>query len=472
MPFDASLESVVPVRRGALLTALSLGLVVVLLDVSIVNVALDQIRGLMNDGVAGLQWVVNGYTLAFAGLLLSGGALGDRFGAKRLYLVGFALFTLASLGCGLAPTGPVLIAARVAQGLGAALLVPCSLTLLTHAYHDPQERARAIGIWGAVGSMAMVAGPVVGGLLIALFGWRSIFLVNLPIGLVGLWLTQRFTTETEGRHSRPLDIPGQVLAIVGLVALTGAIVEGEPMGWASPVVLGGFALFVVAAAAFLLVETRSPAPMLPLGLFRNPTFSAASYIGFQVNIAFYGSLFLLSLYFQGPLGMSPLVTGLAFVPMTGLTGLINVVAGRVAGRWGARLPIVTGLAIGVVGFTALAVVLTPASTYAGIWWPLLLIGFGMAMVIPPLIAALLATVERSRAGIASGVLNAVRQTGGAVGVAMLGAISGGGDSTAGMRTAMLLCAGLLATGLVAGLLCIRTPAGGGPLPVSGPDALH
>jgi DHA2 family methylenomycin A resistance protein-like MFS transporter len=470
MPFDASPKPVAPVRRGALLTALSLGLVVVLLDVSIVNVALDQIRGLMDDGVAGLQWVVNGYTLAFAGLLLTGGALGDRFGARRLYLAGFALFTLASLGCGLAPSGPVLIAARVAQGLGAALLVPCSLTLLTHAYHDPHERARAIGIWGAVGSMAMVAGPVVGGLLIALFGWRSIFLVNLPIGLVGLWLTQRFTVETEGRHSRALDLPGQILAIIGLVALTGAIIEGEPMGWASPVVLGGFALFLAAGAAFLWVEARSPAPMLPLGLFRQSTFSAASFIGFQVNIAFYGSLFLLSLYFQGPLGMSPLVTGLAFVPMTGLTGLINIVAGRIAARWGARLPIVTGLGIGTAGFAALAVVLTPASTYGGIWWPLLVIGFGMALVVPPLIAAMLATVERTRAGVASGVLNAVRQTGGAVGVAMLGAISGGGDSTAGMRVAMLLCAGLLALAMIVGLLGIRPPPG--PLAGGGPEAIH
>ncbi|WP_395677815.1 MFS transporter [Inquilinus sp.] len=471
MPLDLPLDHASPARRGALLTALSLGLVVVLLDVSIVNVALDQIQGLMQGGVAGLQWVVNGYTLAFAGLLLTGGALGDRFGARRLYLAGFALFTLASLACGVAGSGAVLIAARVAQGLGAALLMPCSLTLLTHAYPDPRERARAIGVWGAVGSTAMVAGPVVGGLLIAAFGWRSIFLVNLPIGLVGLWLTVRFTTETKGGQGRALDIPGQLLAIIGLVALTGVIIEGGPLGWSHPLVLGGIALFVVAGVAFLVVEWRSPAPMLPLGLFRNPTFSAASFIGFLVNIAFYGSLFVLSLYFQGPLGLSPLETGLAFVPMTGLTGLINIVAGRVAARRGAKLPVVLGLGVSIIGFAALALVLGPSAHYGQFWWSLLLIGFGMAMVVPPLIAALLATVEVSRAGIAAGVLNALRQTGGAVGVAMLGTISGGGASGEGMRLAMALCAILLVAGLVAGVLCIR--GGGGRLSAdAGADALH
>ncbi|MGO1080521.1 MFS transporter [Inquilinus sp. CA228] len=455
MPFDACVDRAVPARRAARLVALSLGIVVVQLDVTIVNVALDQMRDLMDGSVAGLQWVVNGYALAFASLLLTGGALGDRFGARRLYLAGFALFTLASLACGLAPNGTVLIIARVVQGAGAALLVPCSLSLLTHAYQDPRERAKAIGLWGALASTAMVAGPVVGGALIAPFGWRSIFLVNLPVGLVGLWLTLRFTTETEGRHNRALDLPGQVLAIVALVALTGTIIEGEPLGWTHPVVLGGAALFLLSGAAFLLVEARSAVPMMPLGLFRHPTFSAASVIGFLLSCAFYGSIFLLSLYFQGLLGMSPLVTGLAFVPMTGLIAVANIVAGRMAARWGARLPIMLGLGIGMAGYGALAAVLTPAADYGAIWWTLLLIGCGMALAIPPTIAALLATVERNRAGIASGVLNAVRQTGGAVGVAMLGVISGGGDSIAGMRLAMLLNTGLLVIGLVVAVACIR-----------------
>ncbi|WP_395677817.1 MFS transporter [Inquilinus sp.] len=458
MPFDACPDPVAPVRRAARLTALSLGVVVVQLDVTIVNVALDQIQGLMQGGVAGLQWVVNGYTLAFASLLLTGGALGDRFGARRLYLAGFALFTLASLACGLAPTGTVLIAARVAQGLGGALLMPCSLALVAHAYHDPGERMRAIGIWAGAGGMAMVAGPVVGGVLITLFGWRSIFLVNLPVGVIGLWLTLRFTTETEGRHNRALDLPGQILAIVALVALTGSIIEAEPLGWTHPAVLGGAALFLLAGIGFLLVESRSRGPMMPLGLFRHPVFSAVSAIGFLLNAGYYGSTFLLSLYFQGPLGLSPLLTGLAFVPMTGLIAFINVFAGRVAARHGARLPMVSGLCVAVAGFVALALALNPATDYGGIWWTLLLIGCGTALTVPPMTAALLATVDRARSGIASGVLNSLRQTGGALGVAVLGAIGGGGLSVEGMKLAMGLSGGVLVFALLAAVIWVRKPS--------------
>ncbi|MGL4966007.1 MAG: MFS transporter [Inquilinus sp.] len=458
MPFDACPDCATPTRRAARLAALSLGVVVVQVDVTVVNVALDQIQGLMQGGVAALQWVVNGYTLAFASLLLTGGALGDRFGARRLYLAGFALFTLASLACGLAPTGTVLIAARVAQGLGGALLMPCSLALVAHAYHDPGERMRAIGVWAGAGGMAMVAGPVVGGVLVALFGWRSIFLINLPIGVIGLWLTLRFTTETEGRHNRALDLPGQILAIVALVALTGSIIEGEPLGWTHPAVLGGAALFLLAGIGFLLVESRSAAPMMPLGLFRHPVFSAVSLIGFLLNAGYYGATFLLSLYFQGPLGLSPLLTGLAFVPMTGLIAVINVFAGRIAARHGARLPMVSGLCVAVAGFAGLALALTPATDYGGLWWTLLLIGCGTALTVPPMTAALLATVDRARSGIASGVLNSLRQTGGAIGVAVLGAIGGGGMSVEGMRLAMGLSGGVLVFALLAAVVWVRKPA--------------
>ncbi|MGO4127536.1 MFS transporter [Inquilinus sp. YAF38] len=458
MPFDACPDRATPARRAARLAALSLGVVVVQVDVTVVNVALDQIQGLMQGGVAGLQWVVNGYTLAFASLLLTGGALGDRFGARRLYLAGFALFTLASLACGLAPTGTVLIAARVAQGLGGALLMPCSLALVAHAYHDPGERMRAIGIWAGAGGMAMVAGPVVGGVLVALFGWRSIFLINLPIGAIGLWLTLRFVSETEGRHNRALDLPGQILAIVALVALTGSIIEGEPVGWTHPLVLGGMALFVLAGIGFILVESRNAAPMMPLGLFRHPVFSAVSLIGFLLNAGYYGSTFLLSLYFQGPLGLSPLLTGLAFVPMTGLIAVINVFAGRIAARHGARLPMVSGLCVAVAGFGALALALTPTTDYGGLWWTLLLIGCGTALTVPPMTAALLATVDRARSGIASGVLNSLRQTGGALGVAVLGAIGGGGLSVEGMRLAMGLSGGVLVFALLAAVVWVRKPA--------------
>ncbi|MEW9306643.1 MFS transporter [Labrys neptuniae] len=444
-----------PVRPAARLAALSLGVALVQLDVSIVNVGLDQMRGLMADGVAGLQWVVNGYTLAFAGLLLTGGALGDRFGAKRLYLLGLALFTLASLACGLAPSGTALIAARVLQGIGAALLMPPSLALVVHAYRDPSERAKAIGVWGSVGGLAMVAGPVLGGLLIALFGWRSIFLINLPVGLLALWMALRFTEETTERHARAIDLPGQILGILTVVALTAAIIEGEPLGWSHPAILGAIAVFLLAGTLFLAVESRTAEPMMPLSLFRNPIFTAAALIGTLLNVSFYGAIFLLSLYFQDGLGMSPLSAGLAFLPMTGLIAITNIMSGRVAVRWGNRLPIVLGLAIDTFGFVALALQLRGDAGYAHIWWPLLLIGFGMALAVPAMIGALLATVEKTRAGIASGVLNALRQTGGAVGVAVFGVIGAGGSSLSGMSTAMWVAAFGLLIALLLGALCIK-----------------
>src|SRR5205809_2631629 len=286
---------------------------VVQLDVTIVNTALHAIGSSLGGGVAALQWVVTAYTIAFAAFILTAGALGDRVGAKRIFIGGFALFTLASLACALAPSAMVLIAARSVQGLAAAILVPNSLALLSHAYADEKARGRAVGIWAAGASVALTAGPFVGGALITLVGWRSIFLVNLPIGLAGLWLAWRFAGETTRSPGREIDLPGQITAIAALGFLAGAIIEGGSLGWRNPFVIAGFAAFAISAALLLWREARAPQPMLPLSLFRHRMFALTSLIGLLVNVAIYGLIFVLSLYFQQVNGLSPFATGLAFV---------------------------------------------------------------------------------------------------------------------------------------------------------------
>src|SRR3954469_5433173 len=266
------------VRQGTRLTllAMSLGFAVVQLDVSVVNVAIRPIGDALGGGVAGLQWIVNAYTITFAAFILSAGAVGDRIGARRVFVAGFALFTAASAMCGLAPSLGALIAARAVQGVGAAVLVPCSLILLNHAYREPHERARAVGFWVAGASVALSAGPLVGGALIAALGWRAIFFINVPIGLAGIWLTLRHAEETPRAGGRGFDLPGQVAAIVALSSLAAATIEGGRSGWTAPGVLAGYGVPFLAFAAFLALEARGRRPMLPLGLFGSRTFSAAA----------------------------------------------------------------------------------------------------------------------------------------------------------------------------------------------------
>ena len=261
------------------LAAMSLGYVVVQLDVTIVNVAINSIGADFGGSVADLQWIVNAYTITFAAFILTAGALGDRLGARRVFITGFAIFVLASLACALAPALSVLILARLCQGIGAAILVPNSLALLNHAYPEETGRHWAVGIWAAGASFSLTAGPLVGGALIALTGWRSIFFINLPIGLAGIWLTWRYATETSRVAARTLDMPGQMAAVLALGSLAAAMIEGGERGWTDAWVLAGFASFAVPAALFLLIEFRSKHPLLPLALFRKPAFSAMSLTG-------------------------------------------------------------------------------------------------------------------------------------------------------------------------------------------------
>lgn len=331
------------------LAAMSLGYGVVQLDVTIVNTALDAMGRTLGRGVAELQWVVSAYTIAFAAFILTAGALGDRIGAKRVFMAGFAIFTAASLACALSPNATVLIGARLVQGLAAAILVPNSLALLNHAYPDDRERGRAVAIWAAGASLALTAGPFVGGALITLVGWRAIFLVNLPIGLIGLWLSWRYATETTRAPSREIDLPGQLAAIGALGTLAGAIIEGGALGWQHPAVLAAFASAAFLPVLFVWRESRATQPMLPLSLFDHRLFSLTALVGLLVNVAIYGLIFVLSLYFQRINGLSAWWTGLAFVPMMAVVLPVNLLAPRLAERIGSCPTIVVGACVSALG---------------------------------------------------------------------------------------------------------------------------
>src|SRR5882724_15371 len=425
------------------LAAMSLGYGVVQLDVTIVNTALDSIGTSLGGGVSELQWVVSSYTIAFAAFILTAGALGDRIGAKRVFMAGFAIFTLASVACALSPNATVLIAARGVQGLGAAILVPNSLALLSHAYPDEKQRGRAVGIWAAGASLALIAGPLVGGALIALVGWRSIFLVNLPIGLAGLWLSWRYATETTRYQQREIDLPGQIAAIAALGCLAGAIIEGGTRGWRNAFVIAGLAASAVLAVLFVLRELRAPQPMLPLSLFKHRLFALTSLVGLLVNVAFYGLIFVFSLYFQRVNGLSPFATGLAFLPMMGAVLPVNLVAARVTERIGAPATIAIGAALSALGCLAL-LGLEPGTSYWEIGAQLMIIGAGLGLLVPPLTSTLLGSVEKSRSGIAAGVLNSTRQTGSVLGVALFGSLAGQANAfMAGMHESLMISACLL-----------------------------
>ncbi|WP_038971691.1 MFS transporter [Bradyrhizobium genomosp. III] len=431
------------------LAAMSLGYGVVQLDVTIVNTALDAMGRTLGGGVAELQWVVSAYTIAFAAFILTAGALGDRIGAKRVFMAGFAIFTAASLACALSPDATVLIGARLVQGLAAAILVPNSLALLNHAYPDDRARGRAVAVWAAGASLALTAGPFVGGALITLVGWRAIFLVNLPIGLAGLWLSWRYASETTRARSREIDLPGQLAAIGALGALAGAIIEGGALGWDHPVVIAAFVGAAGLAALFIWRESRAAQPMLPLSLFGHRLFALTSLVGLLVNIAIYGLIFVLSLYFQRINGLSAWWTGLAFVPMMAAVLPVNLLAPRLAERIGPCPTIVVGASVSAVGCLGLLWIEADTSYWA-ICAQMIAISGGLGLLVPPLTSTLLGSVDKARSGIAAGVLNATRQTGSVLGVALFGSlVAAEGSFMAGLHLALVVSASVLLLAAVA-----------------------
>ena len=422
---------------------MSVGFLLVQLDVSIVNVALASIADDIHTGITGLQWIVDAYTVALAALLLSAGALGDRVGARRTWLGGLTLFLFGSLGCGLAPGTAVLVAARVLQGTGASTLVPCSLALLNHAARDDAvARARAVSLWTAAGSVGLALGPLLGGVLVTAFGWRSIFFANVPIGVGGIVLACRFVDEAPV-HRGGSDAIGQLLATLSLFGLTAAVIEAGPLGRSSPVVWVASALAVVSFGAFVATEYASSQPMLPLGFFRHSAFAAATAIGFVLNLAVYGALFVLALYFRQTHHLSVMLTGLALLPLAVAVFVANIAAGRLAACLAPQVIMAGGLLIASAGAWLLRDIgaMTP---YDAVLPGLLLLPFGIGLAVPIMTAVVLGTVPPSRAGVASGVLNAVRQAGGAIGVALFGALlarSGSGISNAFTVSAALFAFG-------------------------------
>ncbi|AHH99281.1 MFS transporter [Kutzneria viridogrisea] len=425
-------------RPGLALTAICLGFLMITLDATIVNVALPAIRSDLGGTLEGLQWVVDSYTIALAALLLTAGAGSDQAGARRAFQLGLVVFALSSAACALAPGQAVLVAARAVQGVGAAVLLPASLALIVHQFPDARRRAHALGIWGGMSGLGLAAGPVLGGFAVDLVGWRTIFLVNLPVTVLAVLLTRWTVAEAPRQRQVGVDLAGQLLSVAALGCLAAGMIEAGQRGWTSPVVLGLLAVGVCAAIGFVLVEANASAPMLPLGVFRNRAFSAASAIGFLFNFCLYGTLFVLSLYLQQSLHLVPWAAGLALLPLTLAVGTNAFLAGRVVARLGTRAPMVAGGIAGALGSAVLATL--------DVHGPLavLLVGsvlFGCcSLAMPAMTATAMSSLGPAQAGLGSGVLNAARQTGGALGVALLGSLLGGAQDLIAPRASMVLVA--------------------------------
>ncbi len=427
--------------RSPLLIVMCAGYFLVLLDVTVVNVALPAIGATLGTGQAGLQWVVDGYAIAIAGLLLAGGTIGDVHGHRRVVLTGLGVFGVASLACGLAPGVGWLVAARFAQGAGAALLLPGTLAIITEAYRDTAARARAIGVWAGAGSAALPIGPLLGGLLVAAFGWRSVFVVNVPVVLVAAVMTARLAPRGERVAGRRVDWAGAVLATAVLTTVTVAVIAGLP--WLS-------VLAAVLLGTFVAVERAVAEPMLPLAVFRGRAFSVANGVAGVMNLCTLGLLFLVTQYLQTVRHASAPAAGLALLPLFLPLTLLAPYAGRIVARSGARPPMVGGLVLAAAGF---AVLTLPAadSPYWVLLPALLLWGVGLAALTPAVVAAAVGSAG-ARAGLASGVNNTARQAGGAVGIAIFGAVAGSASNArafvSGMHVSSLVSALLF---LVAGL---------------------
>lgn len=409
-------------RSGAspTLAACFLGMFVVTLDAVVVNVALPRIRADLGGGITGLQWVVDGYTLMFAALLLSCGPLSDRIGARRAFVVGLAGFVAASAACGFAPNLPTLVAARFAQGAAAAVMTPSSIALLSQSFPDPGRKARAVGVWAMGGAVASSSGPVLGGVLTAI-DWRLIFFINVPVGAVALALLAR--SHRSPRRRVPFDWAGQVTAVAAMGGLTFGAIEAGARGFADPAVIAAFLLAVVCLVAFLVIQRRGAHPMMPLDLFRSPIVRAAVVIGFAFMVCYYGLPFVMSLYFQQVRDLTTLATGVAFLPMMLIGAALTLSSARIVDRFGRRRVITVGLLLMAAGLILIAAL--PASTPVWVLSALMvLVGLGGPTVMPPATAALLSAVSPERSGTAGGVLNTSRQLGGALAVAVFGALLG------------------------------------------------
>ena len=408
-------------RKWVTLAAVSFGLFMIMLDNTVVNVALPTMQRDLHVSISQLEWVVIAYALTFASLLITGGKLADLYGRRRIFVVGLAIFTLSSLACGLAPSAGFLIGARAVQGVGAALMNPATLSIIVATF-PPKQRGQAIGIWAGVSALALAIGPLGGGLIVENLNWNWIFFVNVPVGVLGIVVSQfaiRESRDTSAEQS--IDLPGLVTSIGFLFSLSYALVEGNSHGWSSPEILGLFAAAAVLLAAFILLETRQRLPMLDLSLFKIGSFTGANTVAMLVSLGMFGVFFFVSLYVQNILGYSPTKAGAIFLPMATLIILIAPIAGKLSDRIGSRWLMGGGMTL-----LGVSLLLYQRVGLHSDFWTLLpamiLGGVGMALTMSPMTSAAMASVPVDKAGVGSGVLNSFRQVGGSLGIALMGAI--------------------------------------------------
>jgi EmrB/QacA subfamily drug resistance transporter len=403
------------------LVAVAFGLFMIMLDNTIVNVALPSIERSLHMSISSLEWIVTAYALTFAALLITGGKLGDLYGRRKMFIAGLTVFTLASLACGLAPSAGFLIGARAVQGVGAALMNPATLSIITATF-PPKERGQAIGIWAGVSALALAIGPLVGGLIVDNINWHWIFYVNVPIGVVGILVSRWVIAESrDTSHEQSIDLAGLVTSTGALLSLSYALIEGNQRGWGSPEIIGLFAGSAALLAAFIALERRQRLPMLDLGLFRIGAFAGANIVAMLVSLGMFGVFFFISLYVQNVLGYSPTKAGAIFLPMTILIILIAPIAGKLSDRVGSRW--LMGAGMGILGVSLL--LYQRIGLHTGFWSllpQLVLGGVGMALTMSPMTSAAMGSVPVDKAGVGSGVLNSFRQVGGSLGIALMGAI--------------------------------------------------
>ena len=438
----------------------SIALFMVTLDNLVVTTALPVIRKDLHATIQGLEWTVNAYTLTFAVLLLTGAALGDRFGRKRMFVIGLAIFTGASAAAALAPSIHLLIAARAAQGVGGAIVMPLTLTILSNAV-PPARRGIALGAWGGISGLAVAMGPLVGGAVLQGLSWQWIFWLNVPIGLLTIPFALARLSESRG-PDRHLDLPGLGLVSAGLLGIVWALVRGNSLGWTDPQIVGAFLGGLVLLAGFVAWELRARTPMLPIGFFRNRTFSAANTASLFMFFGMFGSIFLLAQFLQTVQGYSPLQAGLRILPWTMAPIFVSPIAGAFSDRIGGRPLMATGLALQAGGLAWLAAISTPTVPYLDLVPAFMLSGIGMALFFAPVANVVLGSVRRDEEGKASGANNAIRELGGVFGVAVLASIftSHGGYATPqafvdGLTPALYVGATVVALGALAALMIPR-----------------
>ncbi len=407
-------------EKVIVLLTMCFALAMAMLDNTVVNVALPTLSRKLGAGVSGLQWIVDGYVLAFASLLLTGGILGDRYGRKRTFLTGLSVFTLASLACGLSQSTGQLIGFRAVQGIGAALLMPGTLSIITVTF-PPNERAKAIGLWAGMSGLALALGPTLGGYMVEHIGWQSVFFLNVPIGLIAFLTATRTVRESRSEQARELDIPGLLLGTGGLFFITYGLIEANQKGWGDALIISALIAGGLLIAALLAWEHRSPKAMMPLPFFRIPAFSAGNTVAFSVSLGMFGTFFFLSLYMQLIRGYTAFGAGLRFLPMTLMIVVTAPNAGRFAQRHGSKWPMTYGLALAGTGLLLFSR-LSTATPYALMLPVMVMMGHGMGATMAPMTAAVMNAVGPQRAGLGSAMTNTSREVGGVFGIALLGTI--------------------------------------------------